>query len=94
MIALAASGLGEGHWLRADQQSGGRGRMGRMWQSPPGNLYASTVVCLRAGDPPPATLALMTVVALAEVVAAYARDFGAGVIAEEEGWALVGGARK
>ncbi len=30
----------------------------------------------------------------AEVVAAYARDFGAGVIESEEGWALVGGWRK
>jgi len=30
----------------------------------------------------------------AEVVAAYAPDFDAGVIASEEGWALVGGERK
>ena len=30
----------------------------------------------------------------AEVAAAYARDFDAGVIAREEGWALVGGERK
>jgi ribosomal protein L11 methyltransferase len=30
----------------------------------------------------------------AEVTAAYARDFDIGVIAAEEGWALVGGARK
>jgi ribosomal protein L11 methyltransferase len=30
----------------------------------------------------------------AEVVAAYARDFCAGVIDAEEGWALVGGGRK
>jgi ribosomal protein L11 methyltransferase len=30
----------------------------------------------------------------AEVAAAYAQDFDAGVIAAEEGWALVGGARR
>jgi len=30
----------------------------------------------------------------AEVVAAYALDFGAGVIESEEGWALVGGGRR
>ena len=30
----------------------------------------------------------------AEVAAAYAQDFDAGVIAREEGWALVGGERK
>jgi BirA family transcriptional regulator, biotin operon repressor / biotin---[acetyl-CoA-carboxylase] ligase len=72
MIALAASGLAEGHWLRAECQSSGRGRMGRAWQSPIGNLYASTLVRLRAGDPPPATLALVAAVALVEVVHAYA----------------------
>ena len=91
MIALAAAGLGEGHWLRADQQSGGRGRMGRMWQSPPGNLYASTVVCLPVGDPPPATLALMTVVALAEVVAAYAPS--AELMIKWPNDVLIGGAK-
>ena len=30
----------------------------------------------------------------AEVAAAYARDFDAGVVAVEEGWALVGGKRR
>ncbi len=30
----------------------------------------------------------------AEVAAAYAQDFDAGLIAVDEGWALVGGARK
>ena len=58
-------------WLRADTQSGGRGRQGRSWISPPGNLYASTLVRLRAGDPPPPTLALVAAVALDEVAVAY-----------------------
>ncbi len=71
MIALAASGAAEGLWLRADRQTAGRGRQGRAWQSPPGNLYASTLVRLRPGDPPPATLALVAAVALEEVVSAY-----------------------
>lgn len=71
MIALAASGAEEGLWLRADRQTAGRGRQGRAWQSPPGNLYASTLVRLRPGDPPPATLALVAAVALQEVVSAY-----------------------
>ena len=79
MIALAASGIAEGNWLRAEAQSGGRGRMGRGWQSPLGNLYASTIVRLRAGDPPAPTLALVTAVALAEVVAAYAPDVMAAI---------------
>ena len=29
------------HWVVVDQQTGGRGRQGRVWSSPVGNLYAS-----------------------------------------------------
>jgi len=71
MAALARAGAPEGDWLRAGTQSGGRGRHGRLWVSPPGNLYASTLVRLRPVDPPPATLALAAAVALDELVAAY-----------------------
>jgi BirA family biotin operon repressor/biotin-[acetyl-CoA-carboxylase] ligase len=72
MIALAASGLEEGVWLRAERQTGGRGRMGRSWVSPSGNLYASTLIRIRPNDPPAATLALVAAVALEETVSAYA----------------------
>jgi BirA family biotin operon repressor/biotin-[acetyl-CoA-carboxylase] ligase len=75
LLARAQAGAGEGLWLRAERQSGGRGRLGRVWSSPPGNLYASTIVRPMAGDPPPATLALVAAVALEEVASAYA---GAG----------------
>jgi BirA family biotin operon repressor/biotin-[acetyl-CoA-carboxylase] ligase len=71
MIALAASGLEEGMWLRAERQTIGRGRLGRSWSSPPGNLYASTLVRIRPSDPPAATLALVAAVALEETVSAY-----------------------
>lgn len=76
-----------------------------MWRSPPGNLYASTIVRLRPGDPPAATLALVAAVALHEVAAAYAPAAGirikwpndlladgaklAGVLLEREGEAVV-----
>jgi BirA family transcriptional regulator, biotin operon repressor / biotin---[acetyl-CoA-carboxylase] ligase len=37
--------LNEGHhgpfWVVADEQTGGRGRHGRQWSSPPGNLYVT-----------------------------------------------------
>lgn len=36
-------------WIVADSQSGGRGRNGRVWSSPPGNLYASLLLI----DPAP-----------------------------------------
>jgi BirA family biotin operon repressor/biotin-[acetyl-CoA-carboxylase] ligase len=68
LAALAAAGAAEGLWLRADRQTGGKGRQGRAWQSPPGNLYASTLVRLRPNDPPAATLALVAAVALHETV--------------------------
>lgn len=68
----ARQGAPEGIWLRADRQSGGRGRQGREWHSPPGNLYASTLVRLRPGDPPAPSLALVAAVALHEVASAFA----------------------
>ena len=64
MAALARTGLGEGVWLRAERQTAGRGRQGRGWVSPPGNLYASTLVRLRPTDPAPATLGMVAAVAL------------------------------
>ena len=74
LIALAANGAEDGLWLRAERQTAGRGRQGRNWISPPGNLYASTVTRLRPSDPPPATLALVASVALEEAVSWYLPD--------------------
>lgn len=74
MLALAKAGEPEGLWLRADAQSGGRGRMARAWHSPIGNLYATTLVRLQPQDPSAATLALVAAVALHEVLTAYAAD--------------------
>lgn len=54
--------------MRAERQTAGRGRQGRGWVSPPGNLYASTLVRLRPGDPPAQTLALVAGLALHDAV--------------------------
>lgn len=70
VLALAADGAAEGLWLRAERQTAGRGRQGREWSSPTGNLYASTLVRVRPGDPSPASLALVCAVALTETIAA------------------------
>ena len=48
--------------------------MGRDWQSPLGNFYGSTLVGLRAGDPPAATLALVAAVALHDALRLLAPD--------------------
>lgn len=69
MLELAAAGAEEGLWLRAERQTGGRGRQGRVWESPAGNFYGSTLVRLRSGDPAAATLALVAAVAVEEAVA-------------------------
>jgi BirA family transcriptional regulator, biotin operon repressor / biotin---[acetyl-CoA-carboxylase] ligase len=68
LAILAREGAAESTWLRAERQTGGKGRQGRVWQSPAGNLYASTLVRLRPGDPPAPTLALVAAVALHEAI--------------------------
>jgi BirA family biotin operon repressor/biotin-[acetyl-CoA-carboxylase] ligase len=107
LAALARAGAPEGIWLRAGRQTGGKGRQGRAWASPPGNLYASTLVRLRVGDPPAPSLALTAAVALHETVAAFAPDAPvtikwpndllaggaklAGILLEREGEAVIAG---
>lgn len=107
VAALARDGAAEGLWLRAERQSGGRGRQGRAWRSPAGNLHASTLVRLRPGDPPAPGLALVAAVALHEAASAAAAGATlrlkwpndllagpaklAGILLEREGEAVVVG---
>jgi len=105
LAALAREGASEALWLRAERQSGGKGRQGRAWESPLGNLHASTLVRLRPGDPPASTLALMAAVALHEAVAPLVPEARikwpndlladgaklAGILLEREGDAVVVG---
>ena len=72
VAALARDGGPEGLWLRAERQTGGKGRQGKAWVSPSGNLHASTLVRLQAEDPPAPTLALVAAVALHDVAARHA----------------------
>lgn len=66
--------MAEGHWLIADRQIAGRGRLGRCWDDGLGNFMGSTVVRLRANDPPPSGLSLVAGIALAQTVALVAQD--------------------
>lgn len=59
-------------WLRALTQSSGRGRIGRTWESPPGNLHCSTIVRLLPDDPPAQTLAFVAGLGLHDALAACA----------------------
>lgn len=65
---LAEEGAPEGTFVWAREQTGGRGRRGRSWMSPPGNLYCSTV--LRPGCPASraAELGFVAALAVADIV--------------------------
>lgn len=43
-MRLAAEGAPSGTWVIADRQTAGRGRSGRVWESPAGNFHASLVL--------------------------------------------------
>jgi len=58
----------EGHWHIALRQTAGRGRQGREWFDGSGNFMGSTVVDLRAGDPPPATLPFIAALAVWQAI--------------------------
>ena len=97
----------EGDWLIAKSQQSGRGRQGRTWESAEGNFFGSTLVSLKVGDPPPATLSLAAGVALIRAVEAAAPATGlmlkwpndllmgpgklAGILLERSGDRLVAG---
>src|SRR6266566_2249763 len=54
-LNLARQGERGPLWVTADRQSAGRGRRGRAWISPPGNLYASLLLTRPADTDFPAT---------------------------------------
>ncbi len=89
--ALAAAGAPEGSVVWAHSQQTGRGRRGRQWDSPPGNLYCS--VLLRPTGSPQRTGQLPFVVslALARAVAALAPELHLQVKWPND--VLIGGAK-
>ncbi len=68
----ARGGAPEWSCVIADQQTAGRGRHGRDWASPPGNLYMSLLL-RSAGEAggPPTIFSLVAGVAVAEALAEY-----------------------
>jgi BirA family biotin operon repressor/biotin-[acetyl-CoA-carboxylase] ligase len=66
---LAEKGADEGTLVWADEQTGGHGRLGRAWISPPGNLYASILLRPAATAAQSVQLTFVTAVALAEAIA-------------------------
>jgi BirA family biotin operon repressor/biotin-[acetyl-CoA-carboxylase] ligase len=70
---LAAAGEKGPVWIQADTQTAGRGRRGRAWDSPTGNLAAT--LFLRPNRPARhcAQLSFVAALAASDVVSAYAR---------------------
>lgn len=60
--------VSEGTWLCAERQTGGRGRLGRKWESPVGNLFCSTVIDVREGNPPAHSLSFVVGLAVADAL--------------------------
>ena len=72
----AAAGEPEGLIVTAERQTAGRGRQGRAWSSPPGNLYASLL--LRPTGPlgAAATLSLVIPLSVVDALSALLADPG------------------
>lgn len=64
----AAQGAPDGLWVRADRQTGGRGRRGRAWTSEAGNLFASTLCRPQLGEGPAQQLSFVAALALDEAL--------------------------
>ena len=86
----AQAGAPEGLVVRAEEQLAGRGRHGRTWASPPGNLYASLLLRPKRPLAEAATLSLVVGLSLADAIAS------SGTVQPRLKWpndVLVGGAK-
>ena len=69
-MRLAETGGPEGTVVWAHEQTGGRGRRGRRWVSPLGNLYCSTILRPACAAPRAAELGFVAALAVADIVPA------------------------
>lgn len=69
---LAAAGEAGPVWIAADRQSAGRGRRGRAWESPGGNLAATLLLRPNRSAAESAQLSFVAALAVSDMVQAYA----------------------
>ena len=89
---LAAQGVVQPHWILADTQSAGRGRRGRVWQSPKGNLMTTVYQPGRIETEKAGQLSFVAGLALADTVSSLIGPDGA-VSIKWPNDVLVGGAK-
>ena len=71
---LAAKGEAGPLWLTAAQQTAGRGRRGRSWDSPGGNLAATLLIRPERGQSEWAQLSFAAAVAVSDTAARFAPE--------------------
>ena len=71
-LRLATAGAEDGTLVWAREQTGGRGRQGRSWSSPPGNLYFSMVLRPECAPAEAAQLGFVAGLALGEAIGSVA----------------------
>lgn len=71
VIRLAQNGAPDGTWVVADEQTAGRGRRGRPWQSTRGNLFCTGLIRLVPGDGPVSQLSFLIALALYDALAQW-----------------------
>lgn len=89
---MAQGDAPSGTIILADRQRRGRGRLGRTWVSPPGNLYASVVIRPDCSLEASAGLSLLTGVALGEALTELGPD-GLDLALKWPNDILIGGAK-
>src|SRR5262249_14501963 len=66
----AEAGEAEGLVIAAKRQTAGRGRQGRVWESPEGNLYCSVLLCPKSIPRDAGLYSFVAALAVYDVVAA------------------------
>lgn len=71
VIRLAQNGAPDGTWVVADEQTAGRGRRGRPWQSAKGNLFCTGLLRLAPGEGPVSQLSFLIALALFDTLSQW-----------------------
>lgn len=71
VIRLAQNGAPDGTWVVADEQTAGRGRRGRPWESARGNLFCTGLLRLSSGEGPVSQLSFLIALALYDALSQW-----------------------